>query len=238
MAVLLAGMGVTGPVAAEVRRCTAPDGSTIFTDKPCSALGAVERIREPGAGRSAHAVRTRCMASIDELVFEMSLALDAGDANRLAGVYHWTGMSSRTAYAAVERLDRIASRPLVDIVPVYPEPDPPPLPPPPMPTPDAAAGIDPAPLPYTERLASRHGAASATPEAAPAGAGAGAGAVHEARAPEALAPDAVSVAPLPTSPRPPRPTGIKLVQTLANGSTPSTTVFGLTRHFGCWWIRD
>jgi hypothetical protein len=32
------------------------------------------------------------------------------------------------------------------------------------------------------------------------------------------------------------PIGLRLEQTLANGTTPSRTTFGLSRHFGCWWI--
>jgi len=32
------------------------------------------------------------------------------------------------------------------------------------------------------------------------------------------------------------PVGLRLEQTLANGITPSRTVLGLRRHFGCWWI--
>ena len=34
-----------------------------------------------------------------------------------------------------------------------------------------------------------------------------------------------------------RPTGLRIEQTLANGSTPSRTVFGLRRRFGCFWIH-
>ena len=32
------------------------------------------------------------------------------------------------------------------------------------------------------------------------------------------------------------PIALRLEQTLANGSTPSRTVLGLRRHFGCWWV--
>ena len=32
------------------------------------------------------------------------------------------------------------------------------------------------------------------------------------------------------------PVGLRVEQTLANGSTPSRTVFGLRRYLGCWWI--
>ena len=36
--------------------------------------------------------------------------------------------------------------------------------------------------------------------------------------------------------RPPRPVGLRLEQTLANGSTPSQTTFGLRRSYNCFWI--
>ena len=31
--------------------------------------------------------------------------------------------------------------------------------------------------------------------------------------------------------------GLRVEQTLGNGSTPSRTVFGLRKHLGCWWVR-
>ena len=34
----------------------------------------------------------------------------------------------------------------------------------------------------------------------------------------------------------PRPTGLRLEQTLRNAGTPSQTVFGLRREYGCFWI--
>ena len=38
-------------------------------------------------------------------------------------------------------------------------------------------------------------------------------------------------------PRKPRLIGLRVEQTLANGSTPSRTVFGLRKNLGCWWVR-
>lgn len=35
-----------------------------------------------------------------------------------------------------------------------------------------------------------------------------------------------------------RPVGLRLEQYSADGITPSSTVFGLHRHFDCWWIRN
>ncbi len=38
-------------------------------------------------------------------------------------------------------------------------------------------------------------------------------------------------------PRPPRLIGLRVEQTLANGTTPSRTVFGVRKLQGCWWVR-
>lgn len=38
-------------------------------------------------------------------------------------------------------------------------------------------------------------------------------------------------------PRKPRLIGLRVEQTLANGTTPSRTMFGLRQHLGCWWVR-
>lgn len=35
----------------------------------------------------------------------------------------------------------------------------------------------------------------------------------------------------------PRLIGLRVEQTLANGSTPSRTVFGLRKNLGCWWVH-
>ncbi len=183
------------------------------------------------------------MGSVQDLMFEMSMAFDAGDANRLAGLYHWTGMSSSNAYAAIERLDRMVGRPLVDIVPVMPAPPDPPTPPP---STDAAAlrtgaaspSLSPSPRPgdagdddpYVETLARRYaGPPEPAKPASHAATDAGSGRIG--------APVPTTLPPAPAPP-PQRPVGIKVVQTLTDGVTPTSTVFGLTRHFGCWWIRN
>lgn len=38
-------------------------------------------------------------------------------------------------------------------------------------------------------------------------------------------------------PRKARLVGLRVEQTLANGSTPARTVFGLRHYLGCWWVR-
>ncbi|MFP7722145.1 hypothetical protein [Lysobacter sp. A3-1-A15] len=159
--------------SAQVRECMDPSGTRVFTDRQCRDIGAVERRRttaSPGATLRLH--QGGCARNLQDLLFEVTSAIDSRDPNRLAAVYHWTGMSGRTGYSILDRLDAITQRPLVDIIPVMPA---------------TPAGLD----------------GSYYPQA--------------------------SVRQLPI--------GLRVEQTLANGSTPSTTTFGLQRHLGCWWLR-
>jgi hypothetical protein len=162
-------LAACGTAHAQVRRCTTGDGNTVYTDRRCQDVGAVERLPQASAGvASLH--RSSCSRNLQDLVYELTTAIDSRDVNRLAGIYQWTGTSTRTGYALMQRLDAIAQRPLVDIVPLYPA---------------SAGGED----DYYAQTTVRR-----------------------------------------------RPVGLRLEQTLANGSTPSHTVLGLRRSFGCWWV--
>lgn len=184
-----------GVVHAEVRRCTTPDGQTVFTDRKCTELGATERLPRDEASTGARLHRAGgCARTLQDLVFEMTTAIDTQDANRLAGVYHWTGMSGDAAYRALAQLDAIVSRPLVDIIPVMPS-----IQPPPESDPGSAGTVgDTRPAPAAQPLDG-----NLYPQASVR---------HD-------------------------PVALRVEQTLRNGATPSRTVFGLTRHFGCLWLR-
>lgn len=162
------------PAAAQVRRCTGADGGTVFTDRRCADIGGVDRLQPlaPAIGGGHSLYRGGCARNLQDLVYELTTAIDSHDANRLASLYHWTGMSSRQGYAVMARLDGVVKRPLVDIAPVMPA---------------TSDGVDGDLYPQTT--------------------------VRRA------------------------PVGLRIEQTLANGSTPSRSVFGLHKHFGCWWIR-
>lgn len=111
-----------GGAAAQVQHCVAADGSLLYTDKPCAALGAVER-RPPGPGLPGLLPRYRsgCVHDLQEFIYELSSAVEARDVNRLAALYRWKGTSSRAGYALMHRLEAIAARPLLQVVPIYPE---------------------------------------------------------------------------------------------------------------------
>lgn len=104
------------PAQAQVKRCTMVDGTTLYTDRSCADLGAVERVPRQAPGYGVRLpYRGGCSRQLQDLIFEVSSAIDTGDPNRLASVYHWPGLSSRTGYALVNRLEAIARRPLIDI---------------------------------------------------------------------------------------------------------------------------
>jgi len=106
---------------AQVKRCESLDGTTVYTDRRCEDIGAIERLpRDRIAGGLSRPYRGGCARTLQDLVFEMTSAIDTQDVNRLASVVHWVGVSTRSGYNLMGRLSAIANRPLVDIVPVTP----------------------------------------------------------------------------------------------------------------------
>jgi len=160
------------PAPAQVNRCTTADGITLYTDRRCTDVGAVPAPVRRNAAGSGRIHRGGCARNLQDLIYEMTSAIDSGDVNRLASVYHWAGMSGSAGYAVMARLGAVVNRPLVDIVPVMPA------------GPDGEDGWL---YPQTTVQST--------------------------------------------------PVALRLEQTLANGRTPSRTVFGMHRHFGCYWIR-
>lgn len=107
---------------AQIRQCEAPDGRAVFTDRSCEEVDA----RQAPAGTPIAGQRPGkgCARNVQELVHEVSTAIDLGDVNRLAGVYHWTGMSSPSGNAVMERLQTLVGRPLLHVAPVVHRPPP------------------------------------------------------------------------------------------------------------------
>jgi len=217
---------------AQIRRCTDAHGNSVYTDRDCAAVGGVDRLPRgaAAAAKPEAAYVGGCSRNLRDLVGAITHAIDAHDGNKLAAVYHFAGMSDDQGYAIVQRLDAIAQRPLLDIAPVMgaaPEPAPAPRPGAWTTLPPAAPNAALAPLPPVP------------PPPAPAtglGRPAGMDADNAASTDSATAGAEATAAPAPSARRA-APVALRLEQTLANGVTPSRTVFGLTRHFGCWWIK-
>ncbi len=175
---------------AQIRRCIAADGQVTYTDRSCADVGGTNQpapaTQSPVYGGKSYA--RGCSRGLRELIFEVTAAIDSRDVNRLAGVYSWTGLSSRSGYAILDRLDAIANRPLLDVSAILPEPS-------------LSLAADGA-MTLSGRVPAQAEVMQDYPQAV------------VRRTPVAL----------------------RVEQTLANGTTPSRTVFGLRKYMGCWWI--
>jgi len=101
-------------LGAQVRRCTAPDGGTIYTDRSCQAVGATASTPRANAPASRPSGLS-CQRHLRGLIQELGFAIQQHDTNRLVGLYHWPGLSQSGGYRILDRLDGIAQRPLIDI---------------------------------------------------------------------------------------------------------------------------
>jgi hypothetical protein len=119
-----------------IRRCVAADGGTIYTDRACDSLDAVEvkprsqpanpATATTGGGitreiESTGPVRSDCARRTDTLLFDIRRAIEQGNVNHLAGVYHWPGTSGRSARYVMDRLQTLADHPGATVELVYPE---------------------------------------------------------------------------------------------------------------------
>ena len=191
--------------APKLNRCVGANGDTVYTDRRCEEIGAQSRgIRSP-SGATLSTRRMACARTLQDLVHEISAAIDNRDVNRMGAVYHWVGHDDASGARVYDRLQAIVDRPLVDITPLR----------------AAAPMIDPSTTEPPALTAPSAGDATTAPVGA-----------AQPQAPGAE--DTVSA----PAPRPVRraPYGLRLQQTLRNGSTPSRTDLRLQRHFDCWWI--
>src|SRR5690606_22038338 len=166
-----------------------------------------------------------------QLAGRLNRVLATRDGNRLSSLYDWVGVSGRAAARVLDRLERIASRPVLGIVPELasvPAAAPPAAVLEPMrPVEEAASPAAEAPeaarwLPGWMRL--DDGSARGGVGAAPVETRASAGLLASTAAP-------------PPAPPAPRVVGLRVEQALPGTATPARTVFGLQRRFGCLWLK-
>ena len=121
---------------AGIQKCRAPDGSSVYTDRPCTFIGATpapmttdlgmrlasEATREPEAyadvARSdatspTAAVGRRsllagCARTPTQLAMDIQGSVALDDVNRLAESWHWVGMTQAQATPVMKRLERLA----------------------------------------------------------------------------------------------------------------------------------
>lgn len=145
LTLLAASMPIATPVNAGtgIQRCQAADGTTVYTDKPCSVHGAaampmsgdlLTRIAREEAMAEAHydlvadarqplaavtapgrrSLAAGCARSATQLAMDLRGAFALGDINRIAESFQWAGMTHRQGQSGMERIDRLNDAPLVD----------------------------------------------------------------------------------------------------------------------------
>ena len=104
-----------GPAAAQttIHRCVGANGGPVFTDQPCSALGATSPVRSVTATASlaSPAPVTLCAADTRQLKQVVIEAFADHDANRLAGVMLWGGYEAPAAIADIRALQQAMREP-------------------------------------------------------------------------------------------------------------------------------
>ncbi len=217
--------------AQQVQRCVTPDGQAIYTDQPCSAVGASERPPPQAATDGAvleatqRMFRDGCPRRLSQLVLEIQGAIQARDVNRLASIYDWQGVPRSAAPRILDRLEAMVQNPLVDIGPVYPAD------PYVSAAPPSTAALPPLPAPPPP--AEPPPGASGPPAWIPS---------WPTRAPDPAQRPQVDLSTLPAPPplvrsyARPRPVGLRVEQVRGGSATPLTTRLSLRRSHGCFWI--
>jgi len=235
LCLVAAGALPSARVEAQVSRCVDRQGNSVFTDRPCEAVDSASRVPQAARGGArGSAYRGACARSLPMLVRDLSSAIQSGDANRLGMLYLWAGVSDADALRTLNRLQSIAERPLVDIVPLRREvtvaiasPTAPGEPPAAAPTPPAAA---PAQAMRWEGDGTRGAAGARSQATADTGDASGSGAT----AGPAAGPTTAGAAPQTRTRS--VVTGLRLQQTAGKRAASVAVVLGLRRAYDCWWI--
>lgn len=123
-----------------IQRCEAADGSTVYTDTPCSLHAASSRplssellnrlareeanaspsLEHAGAAAPTTVSIARrsptagCARTPTQLSMDLRGSFALGDVNRLAESYHWVDLSQKQSKPIMLRLERLALQPLED----------------------------------------------------------------------------------------------------------------------------
>jgi hypothetical protein len=138
------GMGLLLPASNDaqagyggIQHCRAPDGSSVYTDKPCTFVGATpasmsadlgmrlasEASREPAAyaddapsdaiapantAIGRRSLLAGCARTPTQLAMDIHASISQRDVNRLAESWQWAGMSQSQATPVMKRLEKLS----------------------------------------------------------------------------------------------------------------------------------
>ena len=106
--------------AQDIRRCLKTDGTVTFTDKSCTE-SETEKLIVPQTTiinsnkKKIFIAPPICNKKTEDLLYSVRIAIEAHDANQLAKNYHWINVSNQQANIVFNRLEKIVTKPLIDI---------------------------------------------------------------------------------------------------------------------------
>ena len=115
-ALFLAGSGVL-PAQGDIFRCVDDNGVRAFSDRGCRfhQMREYDALPEVPPPLSLPSLTQGCSRQVDALEIWVRAALESGDVNHLAGLYHWNDATSHTVETVLPGLQELIRRPLVDI---------------------------------------------------------------------------------------------------------------------------
>lgn len=112
-------IAASGELTAEtgISRCVDDSGVRVFSDRGCRFLGMREydALPEVPPPLSLPSLAQGCPRQVDALETWVRAALESGDVNHLAGLYHWADATSHTVETVLPGLQELTRRSLVDI---------------------------------------------------------------------------------------------------------------------------
>nr|WP_240147960.1 DUF4124 domain-containing protein [Luteibacter yeojuensis] len=105
------------PAAAQtaIHRCVGADGSPVFSDQPCTSVGATSLLPLPATSASSGepTAGLLCAKDLGELRDGLVQAFAARSANRVGGLILWNGYGSAGAVENLRAMEALVHRPLV-----------------------------------------------------------------------------------------------------------------------------
>lgn len=101
-----------------IHRCVGANGSPVYSDQPCSAVGATSIAPPPTsttAAPGAPTTGTLCAKDLGELREGLARAFATHDANRVGALVLWNGYGSNGAVESIQRLGALVKQPLLSL---------------------------------------------------------------------------------------------------------------------------
>jgi hypothetical protein len=105
------------PAQAGISRCIDENSIPVFSDRSCISLGIREHdaLPEVPPPLALPSLLQGCSRQVDMLEIWVRAALESGDLNHLAGLYHWADATSHTVDTVLPNLQELIRLSLIDI---------------------------------------------------------------------------------------------------------------------------